>query len=395
MKPRKAIVVLGTFDSKGEEHLFLKQAVERRGHPVLTVNVGTRRPEVFTPDYDLRPDRPLERDLAIQTVIDRARGLVRDLHARGEISGLVSAGGGSGTHIATQVMQVLPLDVPKVMVSTVASRNMATVVGTKDIIMMPSVADLLGVNSISGLILDRAAAVVCGLAGAGHEPSAGRKRIALTMFGFITRAAEMIKARLEAAGHEVIAFHANGAGGLAMEELAREGRFDALLDLATHELADSLKPGGYCHLIGPGRLEPVPGLPRLVVPGGLDCVVLEFTRDTVPLEYRDRKIFFYDFRSAIRLSLEESRGLGLDLAERLNRARPWVRVLVPLKGWSEADRTGGPLYDPEAAAALLEALKTRLDARVPVREVDRHINDPAFALEAAQEMEEMLAADIR
>jgi uncharacterized protein (UPF0261 family) len=167
--------------------------------------------------------------------------------------------------------------------------------------MLHSVADLLGVNSVSGRILDKAAAGICGMVQSNWQPDHNKKRIALPFFGFITPAAEATRHALEKRGYEVIAFHANGTGGMAMEELAAQGYFDGILDLATHELADHLLDG-YCGDIGPQRFEPVPGLsiPRLVVPGGLDCAVLEFTRHDIPDPYKDRKIFFYDFRSAIR-----------------------------------------------------------------------------------------------
>jgi uncharacterized protein (UPF0261 family) len=211
------------------------------------------------------------------------------------------------------------------------------------------------------------------------------------MFGFITRAAEAVKERLEALGYEVVSFHANGTGGMAMEELAAEGRFDGLLDLATHELADELK-GGYCRGIGPQRLAPVPGrtVPRLVVPGGLDCLVLEFTRDTVPAEYRDRTIFFYDFRSAVRLSPEETLVIADQVVEKLNLQPQNVQLLVPRGGWSEADGPGAPLYAPEISQALVDRLRRDLDPAIPIEECEHHINDPAFADLAARTLHAML-----
>ena len=205
--------------------------------------------------------------------------------------------------------------------------------------MMHSVADLLGVNSISGSILDKAAAAICGMVQSQWKPTKEKKRIALSFFGFITPGAESIRQALEELGYEVVAFHSNGTGGMAMEELAGEGYFDGILDLSTHELADHLMDG-YCSGIGPQRYEPVPGrsIPRLVVPGGLDCAVLEFTRQNIPVQYRDRKIFFYDFRSAIRLNLEETTTLANQLVKKINRDPENTKVLIPLLGWSEADR---------------------------------------------------------
>ena len=189
----------------------------------------------------------------------------------------------------------------------------------------------------------------------------------------------------------MIAFHANGTGGMAMEELAVEGYFSGILDLATHELADKLKDG-YCSGIGPQRFEPIPGrsIPRLVVPGGLDCAVLEFTRTTIPDQYKHRKIFFYDFRSAIRLDAQETMSLAEQLAEKLNRDAANIKVLIPSRGWSEADRKGGPLYDPEISRIFTQRLKERLNPQIEIKEMDSHINDTAFARTAAKMMDEMV-----
>jgi uncharacterized protein (UPF0261 family) len=331
------------------------------------------------------------RDKAIAAMIVEAKKKISQLYQEGEIGGIISAGGGTGTHICTSIMHELPMGAPKVMVSTVASRDMAQTVGTKDITMIHSVADLLGVNSISGMILDKAAAGICAMVQSNWLPDEKKKRIALPFFGFITDGAEATKQALEKLGYEVVAFHANGTGGMAMEELAAEGFFDGILDFATHELADDLMDG-YCGGIGPQRYEPVPGqaTPRLVVPGGLDCAVLEFTRDTIPEEYKDRKIFFYDFRSAIRLNADETTFLAKQLAEKLNKDTTGVKVLVPNRGWSEADRHHGPLYDPEMNQLFLTRLKELLNPQIEIREVDHHINDSTFGRIAAMMMDRMV-----
>lgn len=398
METKPAIVVLGTFDSKGEEHLFLKQRIEHRGFRTLTIHVGTKGPSPFTPDFDVFQEigcaskgKPVDRDSAISAALSHGRRLLLKCHEKGEVLGVISAGGGTGTHLSTGIMRILPLGIPKVMVSTVASRNMAKIVGTKDITMIHSVSDILGINTILGEILDRAAGAVCGMAGSDWKPEKRKKRIGLTMFGFITKAAEQVKSCLESLGYEVIAFHANGTGGMAMEELAREGHFAGILDLATHELADEFKQG-YCRGIGPERLQPISGaeIPRLVVPGGMDCAVLEFTRESVPEVYRDRKIFFYDFRSGIRLTAEESRILAAQMAERLNLHPPSVKVLIPTEGWSEPDQKAGPLYDPPTSREFVKELRRELDPGIEIREVQAHINDESFAQVAARVMHEMI-----
>ena len=403
MKSATAIAVLGTFDSKAEEHIFLKEQIEQRGLRALTINVGTRVPSPVSVDMDLfktitenAPDIPEGRDNIINVMLQEAKVQMNVLYKDNKIDGIISAGGGTGTHICTTIMRELPLGVAKVMVSTVASRDMADIVSTKDITMIHSVADLLGVNSISGNILDKAAAAICAMVQSRWRPAEIKKRIALPFFGFITAGAEATRSALEALGYEVIAFHANGTGGMAMEELAAEGYFDGILDLATHELADHLLDG-YCGAIGPQRYEPVPGrsIPRLVVPGGLDCAVLEFTRQNIPDRYRDRKIFFYDFRSAIRLNSEETTCLANQLAEKLNRDAANIKVLIPARGWSEADREGGPLYDPEMNSLFTGRLKEVLDPQIEIREIDRHINDSAFAEVAATLMDTMIGKKIK
>jgi len=398
MKTDTAIAIVGTFDSKAKEHIFLKEQIEQRGLRALTINVGTRVESPVSVDMDLfkkitenAPNIPEGRDNIINVMLQAAKVQINALYKDNKIGGIISAGGGTGTHICTTIMRELPLGVPKVMVSTVASRNMADIVSTKDITMIHSVADLLGVNSISGNILDKAAAAICAMVQSQWRPAEVKKRIALPFFGFITAGAEATRSALEAMGYEVVAFHANGTGGMAMEELAAEGYFDGILDLATHELADHLL-NGYCGAIGPQRYEPVPGrsIPRLVVPGGLDCAVLEFTRLNIPERYKNRKIFFYDFRSAIRLNIEETICLANLLAEKLNRDAANIKVLIPTRGWSEADREGGSLYDPEMNSLFTGRLKEVLDPQIEIRKIDRHINDSAFAEIAATLMDEMI-----
>ncbi len=394
-----SIAILGTFDTKGEEHLFLKNCIEKRGVRTLTINIGTKKPPQCAVDFDLFKiiktesliQEEQDRDQIIKTMLDKAKKFVRKLHDRGEISGIVSAGGGSGTYLCTGIMRALPLGIPKIMLSTVASRDMTHIIGTKDITMMHSVADILGINTILGSMLDKAAAAVCAMAKSEWVPEKNCKRIALSFFGFITQAAEQIKELLENRGYEVVTFHANGTGGTAMEELASENFFAGILDLATHELADQLMDG-YCGGIGPHRFTALKdtSLPRLVIPGGLDCAVLEFDRHTIPEQYKDRKIFFYDFRSAIRLSKDETKIIAQQLSNKLNSAGKAIKVLIPLKGWSVADSIDGPLYDPDTNNLFIKEFKKDLVPDIIVKEEKLHINDLPFAKLAADMMDQMI-----
>ncbi len=292
----KTVVIVGTLDSKGEEHQFLKEIIESKGYLAVTIDVGTTGLSKFPPDFSVSRSmniKALERSNMVEAIIEKAKKLVADLYYQGKVGAIISVGGGTGTFIGTSVMKVLPLEVPKVMVSTVASRDMSQVIGTKDITIMHSVVDMLGLNSISRLILSRAAGAICGMMLTNNNREVELPRVALSLFGFITQAAENIKSILEENHFEVIPFHANGTGGMAMDEMMGESFFQGILDLATHELADAMF-GGYCGAIGPHRLQSPEGVttPRLVIPGGLDSAVLEFDHNNVPEKYKDRKIFF-------------------------------------------------------------------------------------------------------
>jgi len=401
MDKTSSIAVLGTFDTKAAEHLFLKKCIEQRGVRTLTINVGTKKPASCALDFDLFNSLKAKgllqdgkgRDQMIEAMLEEGKKLVKTLHDKGEIAGIISAGGGSGTYMCTTIMRVLPIGIPKVMLSTVAARDMTHIVGTGDITMMPSVSDILGINSILGGMLDKAAAAVTAMAKSDWVPDKNRPRIALSFFGFITRAAEQIKELLENKGYEVVTFHANGTGGTAMEELAAEGFFKGILDLATHELADKLM-NGYCGGIGPHRFESIKenSLPRLIIPGGLDCAVLEFDRYTIPEQYKDRKIFFYDFRSAIRLNKKETKMIAQQLSEKLNPAGEAIQVLIPKKGWSVADYIDGPLYDPVTNDLFVKTFKENLAKTIIVKEENLHINDLSFARLAADMMDQMITS---
>lgn len=391
---KSSVAIVGTLDSKGEEHLFLKELIESNGCTTITIDVGTIGPPKFLPDFSVRTlinISETERSRIVEAIINKARELTLDLYHQGKIGAVISLGGGTGTFIGTSIMKILPLGVPKFMVSTVASRDLSNTIGTKDITIMHSVVDMLGLNSISRVVLARAAGAICGMMSAASTGKKELGRVALSLFGFVTEAAENIKSSLEEHDFEVIPFHANGTGGMAMEEMMAESYFDGVLDLATHELADAML-GGYCGAIGPQRLLSPKGVntPRLVIPGGLDSAVLEFDRTSIPKRYKDRKIFFYDFRSAIRLTTEESRSLARTLANKLNQCHNPIKIMIPLRGWSEADREEDVLYDPESSQAFIEALENSLKSDVRVVKVDYHINDREFAQEAAGTMISMI-----
>jgi uncharacterized protein (UPF0261 family) len=295
------------------------------------------------------------------------------------------------------VLRTLPLGVPKLMVSTVASRDMSETIGTKDIAMMHSVIDMVGLNAVSRKILDNAAGAIVGMVEGDLGLTATRPLIGVTSFGFCTAGAMHVRSCLESHGYEMVAFHANGTGGMAMEDLVEQGLLAGVLDFATHEFADHLH-NGYCGNIGPGRLESAgrKGIPQVIVPGGLDCIVLEFdSPETMPARFKGRKVFWYDFRSGVRTSAEELLILAQTIAGKLNRATGPVKVVIPMRGWSEADGVDGPLYEPETNQVFIDELGALLRQDIPIVEVDAHINDPVFAEAAVSALDALMSTASR
>jgi uncharacterized protein (UPF0261 family) len=401
----RAIVVIGTLDTKGEEVEYLSQRIEARGQRTVVVDVGvldkpltpadiTREAVAKRGGYSLEEIVALgDRREAVRVMTLGASRIVEELHLAGQVGGAVALGGGTGTHIGTGVLRTLPLGVPKLMVSTVASRDMSEAIGTKDIAMLHSVIDMVGLNAVSKKILDNAAGAIVGMVEGEVGLKATRPLIGVTSFGFCTAGAMHVRSCLESHGYEMVAFHANGTGGMAMEDLVEQGLLAGVIDFATHEFADHLH-NGYCGNIGPGRLESAgrKGIPQVIVPGGLDCIVLEFNSpETMPARFKGRKVFWYDFRSGVRTSAEELLILAQTIAGKLNKATGPVKVVIPMKGWSEADGVDGPLYEPETNQVFIDELGTLLRQDIPIIKVDAHINDPAFAEAAVSALDALMS----
>lgn len=287
------ILIIGTFDTKGEELNFLRDQILARGQKVRTLDAGVLQPSPSDVDISNKKVaaaggkslqelvRQRDRGMAVTIMARGAAKITRELFENGEILGVISLGGGSGSVIGTSAMRTLPVGVPKVMVSSMASGNIRPYVGTSDILMMPSIVDISGLNRISKQILGNAAAAVWGMVeGREEAPSTDRPLIAATMFGVTTPCVTEAQRILEEKNYEVLVFHANGIGGQAMEQLLGEGQIEAVLDITTTELADELL-GGKCSA-GPNRLEKAGemGIPQVVVPGAMDMV--NYFPDAVP-----------------------------------------------------------------------------------------------------------------
>jgi uncharacterized protein (UPF0261 family) len=392
----KVVAILGTFDSKGAEYAFLKQEVERQGAAALTVDAGIFGNPPFAPDIpasavaeaggvrlaDLAAAN--DRGRAVAAMAAGAAAVLKRLQGEGRIHGVVSMGGGGGTSIAAIAMRDLPVGFPKLILSTVASGDVSAYVGVKDITMMPSIVDIAGLNRLSSQIIANAAGAIAGMVKVGtRQPSEGKPIVAATMFGVTTPCVTRARQALEAAGCEVLVFHAVGTGGRTMEELVRAGFVAGVLDLTTTELADELAGGVLS--AGPHRLEAAgeAGVPQVVSLGALDMVNFG-ARDTVPARYAGRTFYEHNpMVTLMRTTPSENAELGRIIAAKLAKARGRTILMVPLRGVSMIDVEGKPFHHPAADAALIGALKENLTPNVRLVEIGTDINDPAFADRAA------------
>ena len=403
-----SVYLFATLDTKGREADFVRDLLRSWDVPVTLVDVGA----LGTPAAlaDIPRERIFElAETAIEAVQKRAdRGeavtkaaagaarLAREAHADGELSGVLGLGGSAGTTIATAAMRALPLGVPKVMVSTLASGTVRQFVGDKDIFMLNAVVDILGINRISREVLSEAARAMAGLV-TYPRPQAqadDRPLVAATMFGVTTPCVERARERLERAGCEVLVFHATGNGGQAMESLIREGHIAGVLDVTTTELADE-HVGGFLSA-GPDRLTAAgeTGIPQVVSTGAVDMANF-YAPDSVPARFKDRLFYRHNANvTLMRTTAEENARIGAGIAEKLSAARGPVAVLLPARGVSAIDKEGQPFDDPVARGALHDAI--RAGARgFEVVEIDRHINDPEFADAAAAKLLELMKVEGR
>jgi uncharacterized protein (UPF0261 family) len=401
----KAILIIATLDTKGSETRYLKDLIETNGHQVLVMDTGILDPPLFKPDLS-RDEvaqaagteieeliRKKDKGRAIQAMAEGSKKIVQQLYEEGKISGVIGLGGSQGTEIGTSAMRALPIGFPKLMVSTVASgyAQFGTYVGTKDLLMMHSVVDVLGLNVFLRMILSNAAGAMMGMVERETKiDKAKKKQIGMTIYGTTTPGSMVAKDYLEKEGFEVVAFHPNGTGGRAMEEMIEQGILNGVLDMTTHELTDELVGG--LHRAGPNRLEAAgrKGIPQVVVPGSIDFIVTG-PISSLPPEYRNRKYIAHNPSiTLVRTSSEEMKTIGKIMASKLNEASGPTIVMIPLRGFSYPNRKGEALYDEEGNQAFIKTLKETLRS-IKVIEVDAHINDPEFARGAAQRMKELLA----
>jgi uncharacterized protein (UPF0261 family) len=387
------IVVIGTLDTKGPETGFVRDQVVRHGYTPLVIDPGilgepaipadvTRQEVARAGGHELAELIALvDRQHCQQVMIDGLVKVVSHLCQEGQVAGVVAVGGAQGTAMATAAMRALPVGIPKVMVSTVAcgQSTFGPYVGTKDITMIHSVADILGLNRVTERILAQAAAAVVGMASVEEAADTGRELVAVTQAGITTPGVMAIKEQLEGMGFEVIAFHCNGIGGQAMEELILDGVVKGVIDFSPHEITDLLFDGLMPAM--PGRLEAAGrmGIPQIVTPGATD-IRLHGRPEDLPEELRRRATVQHTpIHTHVRASGEEMAAVARFTAERLNAARGPRAVLIPLRGFSMLNREGEILYDEAANMAYAEAMDQALSPEVRLVKMDVHINDRAFA----------------
>lgn len=399
----KTIALAGTFDSKGKEFLYVKELIESLGLNTFTIHTGVYDP-IFKPDVsnaqvaaaageDIK-EIAAKKDRANATAV-LAKGmevLLPKLYVEGKFDGVLSFGGTGGSSIVTPGMRALPIGVPKVMVSTVASGNTEPYVGTSDIIMMPSVVDVAGLNVISTKIFANAVFSIVGMVNFENKTTVEKKPlIAASMFGLTTPCINYAKSFLEDRGYEVLIFHATGVGGRTMESLISNGFIDGVLDITTTEWADELMGGVLA--AGPHRLEAasIKQIPQVVSVGALDMVNFG-PFDSVPNQFEGRKFYKHNPTvTLMRTTVEENRRMGEVIAQKLSRAEGNTALLLPLKGLSGLDVEGQPFYGPEEDRMLFDTLRENVDqSKVEMIEINADINSQEFAIAAATKLIELL-----
>lgn len=403
----RTIAIVGTLDTKGEDVKYVKDLIEKRGHRTLVVDSGVLGEPLFK--ADVTRDRVAQAggknlselvaqrdtDTAVRAMISGAVEIIKKLYHEGRVDAVMSLGGGKGTAIGTAAMRALPFGVPKIAVTTVASGDTSGYVGSKDIVMFPSITDIAGLNRINSRMYANAVGAIIGMVETeAEEISKERAIVGITALGVTTPAAMKCKSRLERrrerGGYAAMIFHTTGVGGRAMEELIDGGVIAGVIDLTTTEMISELVGGNTSS--GPDRLEAAgrKSIPQVICPGGLDMVAFVGGRRAIPVKYRDR--LFYDHTPEVtlmRTTVEENIKLAEIMAEKVNRSKGPVAILMPTKGFSAYDQEGNVFFDPEADQCFIKTLKKAVQEKISVILIDCHINDDEFAEKAVNLFLEM------
>lgn len=388
---QKSIAVIGSLDTKGNDFDFIKNEIEKRGHRALLINTGVLGEPLIEPDVssaevaqaggssleELRNKQ--DKSFAMKVMTKGIAVIMDRLFKQRKIDGGFSMGGSNGTIIGTSGLRALPLGVPKVMVSTVASGDTQPYVGISDLVMIPSILDISGVNRVSAQVYANAVGTIIGMVETEVPQIQNKPLITASMFGNTTKLVNLCADQLSKRNYEVLIFHAVGTGGRMMESLIHQGYISAVLDLTPTELVDEYIGGVLT--AGPDRMEAATKwyIPQVIAPGCMDMANF-WGMETVPKKWLDRKLYTWnDNVTLMRTTPEENEKLGKILAEKVNKSIGPVAIYLPLKGVSELDSLGHPFYWPEANEALFSSIKENLREDIPVYEVNCNINDPEFA----------------
>jgi uncharacterized protein (UPF0261 family) len=396
------VAIIGTLDTKGAEIAFLRDCFAAHGTTAKVIDVGILGTPAWPADVsrdavagelgstidDIRGGSG-DKAAAMAKMAEGATRLITRWLSGGQVAGVISIGGGVGTWIAASVMRELPMGLPKVLVSTLPY-DIRPLLGTADIVVFPSIVDVLGLNPVLRLVLTSAAAALVGMAGAVPPPATGKPVIGVTSLGITNPAVFAARELLEADGFEVATFHAVGTGGKAFESSIRQGMFPGVLDLTTREITDDVFDG--TGKPGPERMETAGrlGIPQVIVPGGVSTIS---RGPLATLSRKERAGVFYQHSPSfthVRVPAQGMRRVARLFARKLNLAIGPTAVLIPLLGYSDQDREGGKVHDPAANAAFVESLKKHVRRHVDVIEIDAHINDRSFVAAACRLLEDMM-----
>jgi uncharacterized protein (UPF0261 family) len=398
----KWIAIVAALDTKHAEAALIRNVIAATGVTPLVVDVGVlgepgipaavSRAEVAAAGGENLAElvRSADKGRAMAAMTRGAAVVAARLHAEGNLDGIIGLGGTAGTTIASSAMRALPVGVPKLLVSTVASGDTRPYVGSKDIAMLYSVVDIAGINRLSGRILANAAGAIAGMVNTVAPELPERPVLAASMFGNTTACVDRARGALENSGYEVLVFHATGSGGQTMESLIADGFIDGVLDVTTTEWADQLCGGVFA--AGPDRLDAAgaAGIPQVIAPGCLDMVNFG-APETVPDRYKDRLLYKWNPSvTLMRTTPAENAELGRIVAAKANAAKGPVAVLLPLGGVSQLDSPGGEFWSPEADGALFDAIRRDLRSDIQLIELENNVNDPAFADRAASTLLELI-----
>jgi uncharacterized protein (UPF0261 family) len=398
----ETVAIIGTCDTKGPELAYVRDRLKSLGVNTMVIDSGILgEPLGIVPDIDRATAATYgnttidalrnagSRGKAVYGMREALRKLMIELYQDRKIDGAIGMGGAEGAVMSAAAMMVLPLGIPKILVSPIASGHhfFHPLVGTSDMMVVHSVVDILGLNPIACTVFDNVVAAMKGMLEHGHalpKPDSSQKYVAVTMLGNTTKAVMALKERLKEAGYEAVIFHSNGVGGPAMEELAQAGQFVGVIDYTTNEVYDPLVGG--IHDGGERRLEVVGslGLPQVIVPGCIDFSV--WNTGTVPEKLNGRPVYDHNPEFIlVRASHEEMIELGHIFARKINTTKGKVKVVVPTKGLSIPNVPGGVFWNPEADADFLKTLKSELRSDIPISALEHHVNDPAFGRQVAEE----------